>query len=249
MDYRRAHRDWLKAKLDERGRGARTALAAHLGVQPEAITRMIRAEAGKEDRDIKSFELAKIAEFFGEWPPLGNEAPQPISLSEYKTSKSRQRLVPEVDVRLAGGGGGAEPFMHEQVPAGGGLAVSRDTVRAEWGIPAEFLRGELHVEPGKAWITEVYGDSMYDPVHPGAPGSLCPGDRVIVDTGDVRPSPPGPFALWDGTGLVVKMVEVIPGTDPVRLRLSSRNPSYGSYEVTEDEARIIGRVRGRFSAL
>lgn len=139
--------------------------------------------------------------------------------------------------------------MHEQVPAGGGLAVSRDTVRAEWGIPAEFLRGELHVEPGKAWITEVYGDSMYDPVHPGAPGSLCPGDRVIVDTGDVRPSPPGPFALWDGTGLVVKMVEVIPGTDPVRLRLSSRNPSYGSYEVTEDEARIIGRVRGRFSAL
>lgn len=248
MDYRQAHRAWLRAKLDERGRGARAKLAAHLGVPPSVVTRMISSEPGKEDRDIKSFELARIAEFFGEWPPIGNRAAQPISLANHRAARSAQRMVPEVDVRLAGGAGGVEPFSHEQVPAGP-VTVSRDTVRTEWGIPTEFLRHELHVEPGRAWMTEIYGDSMYDPAHPGAPGSLFPGDRVIVDTGDLRPSPPGPFALWDGTGLVVKMVEVIPGTDPVRLRLSSRNPSYGAYEVTEDEARIIGRVRGRFSAL
>ena len=100
-----------------------------------------------------------------------------------------------------------------------------------------------------AWIVEVAGDSGYDPHNPHAPGSVFPGDRVIIDTADRRPSPPGPFAVFDGIGLVVKLVEVVPQTDPVRLRLSSRNPSYQPYEVIEGEAHIIGRVRGRISAM
>lgn len=154
--------------------------------------------------------------------------------------------VTEVDVRVGGGAiGHTETF--DARPSGNGQTISSDVVRSEWGIPKEYLRGELHMQPDGAWIIEVFGDSMYDPSAPGAPGSLFPGDRVIVDTGDVRPTPPGHFVVFDGTGVVIKLVEAVPRSD--RIRLSSRNPAYQPYEATADEARIIGRVRGRISAM
>lgn len=162
--------------------------------------------------------------------------------------RTEPRIVHEVDTRGGSGGGGMDTFNQER-RLSSGLTVSQDAIRDDWGIPDAFLRGQLRMRPAAAWIVEIYGDSMYDPGNPSAPGSLFPGDRVIVDTSDLRPSPPGPFAVHDGVGLVIKLVEVIPTMDPVRLRISSRNPHYPPYEVTEDEARIIGRVRGRISAM
>lgn len=160
---------------------------------------------------------------------------------------SEPRIVHEIDTRGGSGGGGMDTFNQER-RLKSGIVVSQDAIRDDWGIPDAFLR-QLRMRPAAAWIIEIYGDSMYDPNNPAAPGSLFPGDRVIVDTGDIRPSPPGPFAVHDGVGLVIKLIEVIPTVDPVRLRVSSRNPTYPPYEVTEDEARIIGRVRGRISAM
>lgn len=88
---------------------------------------------------------------------------------------------------------------------------------------------------------------MVDPSNPTAVGTLMPGDRAIINTRDKTPSPPGSFAVWDGFGVVIKMVEIVPGSKPPRIRLSSRNPAYQPYEVDYGEARIIGRVRGRIT--
>lgn len=159
-----------------------------------------------------------------------------------------QSRILELDFRGGSGGGGMDSHTFNR-PAGRGIAVDSDAVSAEWGIPTQYVRGQLRINPANAWIVEIYGDSMYDPANPGAPGSLFPTDRVIVDTGDTRPSPPGAFAVWDGVGLVVKLVEVLPNTEPAMIRLSSRNPAYRAYEVASDEGRIIGRVRGRISAM
>lgn len=161
---------------------------------------------------------------------------------------SGEARILEVDLRAGSGGGGMDSLNLNKT-IDGGIIVSDDAISAEWGIPSAFLRGQLRVNPDKAWIVEIYGDSMYDPNNPGAPGSLFPGDRVIVDASDIRPSPPGAFAVWDGIGLVVKLVEVVARSEPPALRLSSRNPSYRPYEVTDEEARVIGRVRGRISAM
>lgn len=151
--------------------------------------------------------------------------------------------VPEPDVRAGAGGGGVVAEHPE------GMAVDPAAIRDEWGIPDSFLVGQLRIQSGAAYIFEVYGDSMFDPGNPAAPGSLFPGDKVIADRSDRRPSPPGPFVLWDGIGVVVKLVEIVRGTEPVRLRLKSRNPAYADYEATEEEAVIIGRVRGRIAAM
>lgn len=60
---------WLAEKLDERGRGARGALAVFLGVRNDVITRMTNLDGQKETREISFVELAKMADFFGEDPP------------------------------------------------------------------------------------------------------------------------------------------------------------------------------------
>lgn len=153
------------------------------------------------------------------------------------TGEAGQQTTPEYETRFGIGGGGMENL------------IDPDQTAADWIIPSSFMRGELRVNPPAAWIIAVHGDSGYNPSAPGAPGSLFPGDRVIIDTSDTRPSPPGPFAVYDGTGLVVKLVEIVPGTEPPLVRFSSRNPAYKPYEATEEEIKIIGRVRGRISAM
>ena len=147
--------------------------------------------------------------------------------------------IKEIDTRLGAGGGGIPSIHNEEAYR-----------EASWNMPADFLRAELKISPRKALIAEIVGDSGYDPSNPHAPGSLHPGDRVIVDTDDRQPSPPGPFAVYDGMGLVVKHVDVVRDTDPLMLRLSSRNPSYLPYDVSESEGFfVIGRVKGRISRL
>lgn len=154
----------------------------------------------------------------------------------------------ELDARFGAGGGGVDSTV--EVKTNGGVTIHEDAFRGEpWEMPANFLNGELKVSASGATVAEVVGDSGYDPSEPNAPGSLMPGDRVIIDTWDRRPSPPGPFAVFDGLGLVIKLVEIVHGSEPIRLRLASRNPAYPPYDVTVEEAHIIGRVKGRITRM
>jgi hypothetical protein len=68
----------------------------------------------------------------------------------------------------------------------------------------------------------------------------------MVDTGDVRPSPPGVFVVWDGLGFVVKRVEFMVHSDPPKVKITSDNPKYTPYERVLGEAYIQGRVLGKW---
>lgn len=122
-------------------------------------------------------------------------------------------------------------------------------VAAVWSIPDEVLKDTLRVSPKDAWIVEVRGDAMFDPSHPAAPGSLFPGDRVIIDASDRSASPPGAFAIFDGETVVVKLAELLFNADPPCIRLTNRNPQYRSYELPRADVAILGRVKGRVTAL
>lgn len=156
--------------------------------------------------------------------------------------------VRELYARAGAGGGGTIDLIN--VTDSDGNQISTEMVKDYWRIPESYLRGELRLEASKAVIIEVTGDSGYDPAHPHAPGSIFPGDRVIVDVRDRRPSPPGPFLVYDGTGFVVKLCEPVHGSDPPTVRLLSRNPTYSPYTIALDDGHlIVGRVRGRISAM
>jgi SOS-response transcriptional repressor LexA len=139
---------------------------------------------------------------------------------------------------------GDEPMLHIEeldvrADAGAGAALSTSAkVVAEWQVPTGIVRGYSTAPAHELRIITVMGDSM-EP-------ALLPGQRVLVDTGDKKPSPPGIFVVWDGLGLVVKRIQVMPHSDPPRVRISSDNPKYDPYERTLDEAYIQGRVIGQW---
>lgn len=60
---------WLTARLSEYGRGSCGALATHLGLTRDAVTRMKNRNGAKENRRILPSLIPKLAEFFGAWPP------------------------------------------------------------------------------------------------------------------------------------------------------------------------------------
>ena len=102
--------------------------------------------------------------------------------------------------------------------------------------PSASFREAYGIDPGRIKIIAVRGDSM-EP-------KLWAGQRVMVDIDDQIPSPSGIFVVWDGLGLAIKRVEVIMGTDPLRVRISSDNPNYQPFERLYSEAEINGRVIG-----
>lgn len=133
--------------------------------------------------------------------------------------------VAELDIR-AGAGGGLVPGHAEE------------RVVAQWQLPPEVIRPYTATPPEALKIITVQGDSM-EP-------TLFPGQRVMVDSADTVPSPPGIFVVWDGLGFVIKRVEPVAHADPPRVRISSDNPRYSAYERTLDEAYVQGRVIGQW---
>jgi len=78
----------------------------------------------------------------------------------------------------------------------------------------------------------------------GRPSARVILDRIRSESRDE--SEKGRWPDWpEGealTGLVVKRVEVMPQTDPPKLRLISANPAYDPYDCLAGEAHIAGTV-------
>jgi len=193
--------------------------------------------------------LNKLAGALGrslDWLIAGKDAHEPPATRRFDTSVDR-RLVDnketgpstifEVDVRAGAGGGGVpiEAYVHDEH----GNAYAAAAIAAEWTLPDSIVQGVLHSAPRHIRVFEVIGDSM-EP-------RLYEGDRVFIDLRYTIPSPEGIFALWDGYGLVIKRLQIVMGSDPMRVRIISVNASYSPYEAGADEIRIVGRFAGRFT--
>ena len=113
---------------------------------------------------------------------------------------------------------------------GGGGNGEGDTETAL--LPRYLVEDQLRAKPADLLLIEVRGDSM-------SPDFLH-GDQILVDRRDCNPRQPGPFALFDGDGIVIKLVERVP-TRRGFYRVFSANNRYSEYEVDEQEVRIIGR--------
>jgi phage repressor protein C with HTH and peptisase S24 domain len=120
----------------------------------------------------------------------------------------------------------------------GDIEITRDMAVGEYSFPAAGFRQRFGAPPTAVFIDEVRGDSNVPTLNPGEP--------VMIDSGDRRPSPPGFFLLWDGIGMVLKRVEFVPNSDPPKVLLKSDNPRYESYERLLDEVQIYGRMLGRW---
>jgi phage repressor protein C with HTH and peptisase S24 domain len=124
---------------------------------------------------------------------------------------------------------------------GGGVDVSEEPL----GDPVFFRKTMIErLTRGKRSqlrVIDLRGDSM-EP-------TLFDGDRAMVDLNDVDVAGnPGVFCLWDGTGLVVKRLQLIPGERPL-VRIKSDNHHYDTLDVDAQSVRVIGRVVWRSGRL
>ncbi len=107
-----------------------------------------------------------------------------------------------------------------------------------WNLPNSFLQGYRATSPKDLRIVTVVGDSM-EP-------TLRSGQRLLLDIADRMPSPPGIFVLRDGRGFAINRVQIVPQSQPVRVKISCENSKYEAYESTLEKADIQGRVIGQW---
>lgn len=143
--------------------------------------------------------------------------------------------INELDVHVALGVSSSGDVGQSKPPQDAGAVVGTHV------YPAKSFHEAHGIQPGHVRIIPVRGISMQP--------ELWPGQRVMIDIQDRTPSPPGIFVIWDGLGLVLKYIEVIPNSDPLRVRLSSAHPAFMSYECMVDDAHINGRVVGVWKRL
>lgn len=134
-------------------------------------------------------------------------------------------VIPEIEMNTIAGG------KEKTDVAEGGNVLS------EWSLPKQLLANQVGSN-SSVRIIQVMGDSMQPEFNPG--------DRIMVNTADRMPSPPGVFVLWDGFGLIIKRCEMVPHSNPARVILSSVNPQYSTYEMDLPELDIQGRVVGKW---
>lgn len=162
-----------------------------------------------------------------------------VGLADMITDESPETFDPDREMAL--GDVSPPPPGYVYVPAladlsgmGGPGPADGDNMRAPMLLPERLIRTELRGEPSQFVVIAVVGPSM-SPV-------LESGDQVLVDRRQKNPAQPGIFVLYDGLGYVAKWVQHLPRTDPPRLKISSENSRFEPYEVTLDEAHIVGRV-------
>ena len=127
--------------------------------------------------------------------------------------------IPEYDIKLS---------------AGGGFIVDREVVKSKWSFGADYITGELRLNPASLSMVEITGDSMYPTLHSG--------DRVLVNHEDQNVFREGVFAVWNGYATVAKRVEFVAGSSPPRLVLISDNKSHNQYEVYAADINVVGRI-------
>jgi len=122
------------------------------------------------------------------------------------------------------------PVLPSYAGMGGGGTGEGDLETAL--VPRSLVEDELKAKPTDLMLLEARGQSMEpDFMH---------GDQLLIDLRDRNPVQPGAFALWDGDGYVVKLVERVP-SKPGFYRIFSANQRFSSYEVNADDVRIMGR--------
>lgn len=218
-------RNHLRAWREARGLTLE-AVAEMLGTDKTQVSKLERGERGLTDRWIERF-ATKVYRVQPPAllmpPPVGDKRPKPRIVGA--------AIIGEVNVEAS---------------AGAGALVEHEGEAYVWAFPEYWLRAEMDAAPADIKILTIRGDSGIS--DPPRPTDINPGDKVLVNVADRRPSPAGLFVFHDGLALIAKRLEYIARSDPPRVRVSSNNSAYAPYEfeLSEEENPIRGRIIAKF---
>lgn len=194
------------------------ALCGFLGLSPSEVARRAGLAVSTLTRPLNhpvkhrlsTPTILKLKEAYPDFPQFRVDADLPAFHSE------KHYLPVEILPSFAGMGGGG----------------NGDDDLARGLISRSLIEDELRAKPEDLLLIDVRGDSMMPDFHHG--------DQILIDKRDRDPLQPGAFALWDGDGYVVKLVERVPQRRGW-YRLFSANDRYSPYEVEAADVVIMGR--------
>lgn len=102
-----------------------------------------------------------------------------------------------------------------------------------WGYPRSWLEQEVNTHRPEDLL-------VYKVQYPQVDGYEH-NDRVIVDTGSTKITPPGVFLHWDGVGPTISHLSVAHGANAKKLMARVKTKD-DTYEIEADKLQIIGRV-------
>jgi transcriptional regulator with XRE-family HTH domain len=216
-----------------------------IGVSQSTISRWL---SGQQQPDAQQQEILRelLLQSMDEIPDFTNVAPlesavKPFIRGAAKYYEDKASRIREYDLRAGASYGGG--YALEHVNEDGEPTANHEAVKAEWLIPPSFLKGELRLSSETTDIIAIDGPSMIP--------DLMPGDRVLIDRSHRDPRQGGIFAVREDDGIIIKHVEVVRGSDPLRIVCKSSNPTYAPFELILDgeNVAIIGRVAGRISRM
>ena len=122
----------------------------------------------------------------------------------------------------------------EVLPTFGGMGGggTGDDGKAFALVSRRLIEEELNGRPEDFLLIDTRGDSM-EP-------DFRQGDQILIDKRDRDPVQPGPFAIWDGDGYVIKIVDRVPGQRG-SLRIFSANSRYSEFVALAEDVIIMGR--------
>jgi hypothetical protein len=118
------------------------------------------------------------------------------------------------------------------------LAYDHESVVGEWQIPSVVLRAHVPAPASHIRIIQAVGTSNVP--------HILPGDRLMIDLSQHEIGQGGWFAIWDGSGIIIKQLEIIPYTEPRRVKMWSGNPEWEAREYPLDQVVIRGRMVGKW---
>jgi phage repressor protein C with HTH and peptisase S24 domain len=191
-----------------------------LGLKQRDLSAAIGMDQSKLSRALSGERRWQVQELqrASDWLDEMDSADAPYKVEADHPAEDLTRSYAEVGIlpTYAGMGGGGTGDDHEE----NGL------------VPRYLIEDVLRGRAENFRLVRVRGDSMEPDYYQD--------DEILIDIRDRFPVQPGPFAIWDGDGHVLKNVERVEGG----LRLFPTNKKYSEKIVTSDHESvyIMGRV-------
>lgn len=199
-----------------------------LGWSTGELAKRARQLAGKSGYDI-ALSQQTISAF-----EQGNAKRIP-SWAKYVIDALGNNMI-DPDRSVSGDGVDGRSVLIEKLPtyagAGGGGTGEGDINLTPFS--RDLVEYELRAKASDLVAVEIEGNSMSP--------DFQSGDQLLIDKRKITLAQPGAFCLWDGDGYVVKYIEKVPGSDPQKIRVISRNEIYSTSERLAEEVSILGRV-------
>ncbi len=231
----------LKWARENAGHASAAAAAQHFGWPASTYAAHENGQNGLRPKVAMEYAQAFGVDFAwlltGDGEPLAHEV-EPIAAI---TSDGRRIGIPEGEIAQVDAGLGAGLSMDGRhiVVGQNGETIGALAVTGTWRLPSDVIREAIRAPLGRVHVVRCEGDSM-EP-------RIMDGDFVFIDETRTNPRMPGIFALWEGDGMTIKRVEIVPDSDPPRLRLIPENTRYSAYEREAEFVKIVGRLIGRFT--